>query len=89
MQKVLKANLKRLKTFLNYTKNYLIRNNPFKVFKKELIAEAGGWGLIKLGYNPPEEGKSGKFTLNCYFLGKNAQKTMKINKFFCSFNFFA
>lgn len=31
--------------------------------KKELIAEAGGWGLIKLGYNPPEDGKSGKFTL--------------------------
>ena len=38
MQKVLKANLKKLKTFLNYTKNYLIRNNPVKLFKKELIA---------------------------------------------------
>ena len=38
MQQVIKANLKRLKTFLNYSKNYLIRNNPIKIFKKELIA---------------------------------------------------
>ena len=38
MQKVLKANLKKLKTFLTYTKNYLIRNNPVKLFKRELIA---------------------------------------------------
>ena len=27
-----------MKTFINYTKNYLIRNNPIKLFKKELIA---------------------------------------------------
>ena len=38
VQKALKAYIKKLKTFLNYTKNYLIRNNPIKVFKKELIA---------------------------------------------------
>ncbi len=38
MQKVLKTHLKKLKTFLNYTKNYLIRNNPFKTFKRELVA---------------------------------------------------
>ncbi len=38
MHKILKTNLKRLKTFLNYTKNYLIRNNPVKLFKRELIA---------------------------------------------------
>ncbi|MBQ8476594.1 hypothetical protein IJ531_05985 [bacterium] len=38
MQKVLRAHIKRLKTFLNYAKNYLIRNNPIKVFKRELIA---------------------------------------------------
>ena len=38
VQKVLKANLKKLKTFLTYTKNYLIRNNPVKLFKRELIA---------------------------------------------------
>ena len=38
MQQVLKANIKRMKTFINYTKNYLIRNNPFKLMKKELIA---------------------------------------------------
>ena len=38
MQQVIKAHLKRLKTFLNYSKNYLIRNNPVKIIKKELIA---------------------------------------------------
>lgn len=38
MQQVIKANIKRLKTFLNYSKNYLIRNNPIKLFKRELIA---------------------------------------------------
>ena len=38
LQKVLRAHIKKLKTFLNYTKNYLVRNNPIKVFKKELIA---------------------------------------------------
>ncbi len=38
MQKALKAYIKKLKTFLNYTKNYLIRNNPVKLFKRELIA---------------------------------------------------
>ena len=37
MQKALKAYIKKLKTFLNYTKNYLIRNNPVKLFKRELI----------------------------------------------------
>ena len=37
MQKALKAYIKKLKTFLNYTKNYLIRNNPIKLFKRELI----------------------------------------------------
>jgi len=38
VQKALKAHIKKLKTFLNYTKNYLIRNNPVKLFKRELIA---------------------------------------------------
>ena len=38
VQKALKAYLKKIKTFLNYTKNYLIRNNPVKLFKKELVA---------------------------------------------------
>ena len=38
MQQALKANLKRLYTFLNYTKNYLKRNNPIKLFKRELVA---------------------------------------------------
>ena len=35
--------------------------------KSELIGEAGGWGLIKLGYLPPEGNKkNGKFTLLDY-----------------------
>ena len=38
MQQAFNANLKRLKTFLNYSRNYLKRNNPIKVLKKELIA---------------------------------------------------
>ena len=38
MQQAIKTNLKRLKTFLNYSRNYLRRNNPFKVLKKELVA---------------------------------------------------
>ena len=38
MQQALKSNIKRIKSFLNYTKNYLIRNNPVKLFKKELVA---------------------------------------------------
>ena len=35
--------------------------------KDELIGEAGGWGLVKLGYRPPEGNKkNGKFTLLDY-----------------------
>ena len=38
LQQAIKANIKRLKTFLNYSKNYLKRNNPFKVLQKEIVA---------------------------------------------------
>ena len=38
MQQAMKANLKRLKTFLNYSKNYLKRNNPIKVLQKNVVA---------------------------------------------------
>ena len=38
MQQVLKRNIKNIKTFINYTKNYLIRNNPIKYIQKELVA---------------------------------------------------
>lgn len=38
MQQAIRANIKRIKTFFNYSKNYLKRNNPVKLFKKELIA---------------------------------------------------
>ncbi|MBQ2984630.1 MAG: hypothetical protein IJD57_07545 [Candidatus Gastranaerophilales bacterium] len=38
MQQNLTMTLKRLKTFLTYSKNYLKRNNPIKVFKKEFVA---------------------------------------------------
>ena len=32
------ANLKRLMVFLNYSKNYLRRNNPIKILQKEIVA---------------------------------------------------
>ena len=38
LQQNIKTTLKRLKTFLTYSKNYLKRNNPIKVFKRELVA---------------------------------------------------
>ena len=40
MQQALKANLKRLKTFLTYSKNYLKRNNPIKV--SSFVSTDGG-----------------------------------------------
>ncbi len=38
MQQSLRANFKRFRTFLNYTKNYLRRNNPIKILQKEIVA---------------------------------------------------
>ncbi len=38
MQQSLQANIKRLRTFLNYSRNYLRRNNPIKVLQKEIVA---------------------------------------------------
>lgn len=38
MQQSLRANFKKFRTFLNYTKNYLRRNNPIKVLQKEIVA---------------------------------------------------
>ncbi len=38
MQQALQSNMKRFRTFLNYTKNYLRRKNPIKLFKKGLVA---------------------------------------------------
>ncbi len=38
MQQSLAASIKRLKTFLNYSKNYLRRNNPIKILQKEIVA---------------------------------------------------
>lgn len=38
MQQSINTSLKRLKTFLTYSKNYLRRNNPIKILKKEIIA---------------------------------------------------
>lgn len=42
----------------------IIEDYVWNRIKDELIGEAGGWGLIKLGYMPPEGGKkNGRFTL--------------------------
>ncbi len=38
MQQSIKQSIKRLKTFLNYSKNYLKRNNPIKKFKRDIVA---------------------------------------------------
>ncbi len=38
MQQSIQANLKRLLIFLNYSKNYLRRNNPIKILQKEVVA---------------------------------------------------
>ena len=38
MQQSLKTSIKRLKTFLNYSRNYLRRNNPIKILQKEVTA---------------------------------------------------
>ena len=38
MQHNLSTTLKRIKTFLTYTKNYLKRNNPIKMLKKDFVA---------------------------------------------------
>lgn len=45
----------------------LVEDYVWDRIKGELIGEAGGWGLIKLGYMPPEGNKNnGKFTLLDY-----------------------
>jgi ATP-dependent Lon protease len=42
----------------------IVENYVWERIKEELIGEAGGWGLIKLGYMPPEGNKkNGRFTL--------------------------
>lgn len=38
MQQKIKTSLKRFKIFLNHSKNYLKKNNPIKLLKKELVA---------------------------------------------------
>lgn len=44
--------------------NTIIEDYVWERVKDELLHESGGWGLIKLGYMPPEENKkNGRFTL--------------------------
>ncbi|MCC8135853.1 MAG: BREX system Lon protease-like protein BrxL [Ruminococcus sp.] len=44
--------------------NTIIEEYVWERIKDELLRESGGWGLIKLGYMPPEEHKkNGRFTL--------------------------
>lgn len=45
----------------------IIEDYVWDRIKSELIGEAGGWGLVKLGYMPPEGNKkNGRFTLLDY-----------------------
>jgi len=41
----------------------IIEDYVWDRIKDELIGEAGGWGLVRLGYLPPEGNKKGRFTL--------------------------
>ena len=38
MQQSIKASIKKLKSFLTYSKNYLRRNNPIKLLKTNFVA---------------------------------------------------
>ena len=45
----------------------IIEDYVWDRIKDDLLDEAGGWGLIKIGYRPPEPNRrNGKFTLNEY-----------------------
>ena len=47
--------------------NTIIEDYVWERIKGNLIREAGGWGIVKLGYQPPEQRrKNGKFTLLDY-----------------------
>lgn len=44
--------------------NTIIEDYVWAQIKEDLLKESGGWGLVKLGYMPPEENKkNGRFTL--------------------------
>ncbi len=44
--------------------NTIIEDYVWERIKDELLRESGGWGLVKIGYMPPEENKkNGRFTL--------------------------
>lgn len=48
-------------------KHTVIEDYVWDRIKDEIIGEAGGWGLVKLGYMPPEGSKkNGRFTLLDY-----------------------
>lgn len=45
----------------------IIEDYVWDRIKDEIIGEAGGWGLVKIGYMPPEDNKkNGRFTLLDY-----------------------
>ena len=44
----------------------MIEDYVWDRIKTEVIAEAGGWGLVRLGYRPPEKSTPGKFVLLDY-----------------------
>ena len=48
------------------TSDTMIEDYVWDRIKGEVLGEAGGWGLVKLGYNPPGNGLPGKFVLLDY-----------------------
>ncbi|MDO5438211.1 MAG: hypothetical protein Q4F80_08455 [bacterium] len=66
MHEVISANIKRVKNFLNYTKNYFIRHNPIKAFLD------GTTTMIKDTLSIRKKQKLVKYRLN-YQMGKLKQ----------------
>ncbi len=46
MQQSIQINLKRMKNFLGFSKSFLIRKNPFKLFSKEFVSMLKGFFSI-------------------------------------------
>lgn len=66
MHEVISANIKRIKNFLNFTRNYFIRNNPIKAFVD------GTTAMIKDTLSIRKKQKLVRYRLN-YQIGKLKQ----------------
>ncbi len=58
MQQSIQINLKRMKNFLGFSKSFLIRKNPIKVFSKEFVT------MLKNFFSMNKKRKMVKYRLN-------------------------